>query len=723
VAVISYKVDELDCAEEASVLRRSLAHKDGVLDLDFDLLNARMTVAYDPEIIGPDEILAAVRGTAMTAVPWEERTQAEPESLWRRHGRPAMAAASGLLLAAGFASHWALHGDIVDAVTGGAGRPEHVLPLLSLVLYLGAVVTGAWHVAPRAVMAAVRWRPDMHLLMMVAVAGAMAIGEWFEAATVSFLFAVAQMLEHWSVARARRAIGALMDLSPEVARVLGRDSGRILESPVAEVPVGAVIVVRPGEKVPLDGTILTGQTTVNQAPITGESRLVAKGPADQVFAGTINERGTIHFEATRPAGDTTLARIIHLVQESQSRRAPSEQWIEKFARYYTPVMMALALVVVALPPLLAGGQWSEWLYRGLVLLVIACPCALVISTPVSVVSGLTSAMRNGILIKGGMYLEDVGRLRAIAMDKTGTLTYGRPEVQEVVPLDGHTPAELLERAAAIEADSVHPLADAVVRRAIADGVKVRRAKQFRPLKGKGAEGQLDGRHYWIGSHRLMHERGRETPEAHQRAIELEDAGHSAIAVGSEGHVCGLLSVADGVRDGAPEAIRALKRLGVREVLMLTGDNEQTARSVAEVTGVDEYRAGLLPEDKVEAVRELVAEHGRVAMVGDGVNDAPAMAVASMGIAMGAIGSDAAIEAADVTLMSDELPKLPWLIAHSRRTLATTKQNVTFALGLKAAFIVLALLGLATLWMAIAADTGASLLVIFNGLRLLRIGRG
>lgn len=712
----------MDCAEEVGALRRVLAHREGVLRLDFDLLNARMTVTYDPNLIAPDDIVSAVSGAGMTAVPWEERARAAPETFWHRHGRLVMAAASGLLLAAGFASHWALHGGVLDALTGGAGRPGHALPVASLLCCLGAVVTGAWYVAPRAVLAAVRWRPDMHLLMTVAVAGAMAIGEWFEAATVSFLFAVALMLEHWSVARARRAIGALIDLSPAVARVAEPAGGRIVERPVAQVPLGSVVVVRPGEKIPLDGTVLTGETTVNQAPITGESRPVAKGPADEVFAGTINELGTIHFEVTRPADGTALARIIHLVQESQSRRAPSEQWVETFARYYTPAMMALALAVVLLPPLAAGGQWSEWLYRGLVLLVVACPCALVISTPVSVVSGLTSAMRNGILIKGGMYLEAVGRLRAIAMDKTGTLTYGRPEVQQVVPLEDHTPAELLERAAAIEVDSLHPLADAVVRRATADGVRVRRGRRFTSLKGKGAEASIDGRRYWIGSHRMMHERGRETPQAHRKALELEDAGHSVIAVGSEGHVCGLLSVADGVREGAADVVRALKRLGLRKILVLTGDNEQTAQSVAEATGVDEFRAGLLPEDKVEAVRQLVAEYGRVAMVGDGVNDAPAMAAASVGIAMGAIGSDAAIEAADITLMSDELPKLPWLIRHSRRALATIKQNVAFALGLKAAFIVLALLGVATLWMAIAADTGASLLVTFNGLRLLRIGK-
>jgi Cd2+/Zn2+-exporting ATPase len=393
--------------------------------------------------------------------------------------------------------------------------------------------------------------------------------------------------------------------------------------------------------------------------------------------------------------------------------------VERFARYYTPLMIALAAAVVLLPPLLAGGHWSTWFYRGLVLLVIACPCALVISTPVSIVSGLTCAMRNGVLIKGGAFLEAVGRLKAIALDKTGTVTTGRPEVQQIVPFDGHTGAELLALAAAIEADSVHPLAEAVLRKATAEGVEVRRADSFQLLSGWGAEATVDGRPYWIGSHRLMDERGQETGQIHEMALALEDAGHSVVAIGSDDHVCGLLSFADGVRPGAGRTVQEIKQLGVRRIVMLTGDNEPTARAVAEATGIEEFRAELLPAEKVEVVQSLVSTVGHTAMVGDGVNDAPAMASAHIGIAMGAIGSDAAIETADITLMSDDLPRLPWLIRHSRRTLSIIRQNVVLALGIKAAFILLALAGLATLWMAIAADMGASLLVIFNGLRLLR----
>jgi Cd2+/Zn2+-exporting ATPase len=496
--------------------------------------------------------------------------------------------------------------------------------------------------------------------------------------------------------------------------------GEILEKRVAEVPVGVTVLVRPGEKIPLDGQVTKGSSTVNQAPITGESSPVPKAPGDEVYAGTINEDGALEFKATRAANDTTLARIIHLVQEAQSHRAPTEQWVERFARYYTPVMMALAAAIAVMPPMFFSASWMEWIYRGLVILVIACPCALVISTPVSIVSGLAAAAHNGVLIKGGKYLEAAGRLRALALDKTGTLTCGHPEVQQIVPFSGHTRQELLERAAALEAHSEHPLARAILRKADAEGISVGPAENFLAIKGKGAEGLVNGRPYWIGSHRLMDEKG-QPPEIHDKAEELEDAGHSVVALGSGQHICGLLSVADAVRDNAPEVVRAAKDLGIRKVVMLTGDNEETARAVAEVTGVDDFRAKLLPEDKVEAVESLVGEFGQVGMIGDGVNDAPAMAVSTVAIAMGAMGTDAAIETADIALMSDDLSKLPWLMGHSRRTLGIIKQNMIFALGLKFVFIVLTLLGVASLWMAIAADMGASLLVIFNSLRLLGLG--
>lgn len=716
---IQYKVHGLDCSEEVTILEREVGRADGVLNLQCDVVNGRMAVEYDPEVTSPDRIASAVNATGMKAIPWEERITETDQTFWQRRGRLVMTSMCGVLLVAGFISHWLSHGSVLDALAVSE-QESHTFPLVSMLAYVASVVTGGWFVIPRAVSAARHLRPDMNLLMVLAVVGAITIGEWFEAATVAFLFAVSLLLEHWSVERARNAIKSLMDLSPTVARYVCADDEDIHEGPVEQVPVGATVIVRPGEKIPLDGDVTKGTSTVNQAAITGESMPVSKSSGDEVFAGTLNQDGAIEFRVTKPANDTTLARIIHMVEQAQSRRAPSQQWVDKFAQWYTPAMLIFALLVGILPPLVGFGSWVEWTYRGLVILVIACPCALVISTPVSIVSALTAAARNGVLIKGGIFLESAGQLRVLALDKTGTLTYGQPEVQEVVPLNEHTPVELLERAAALELHSEHPLARAVLRKAREEGIEPTPADSYQAIRGKGGEGQIDGQSYWIGSHRMMHEKGAETPEVHQRALELEDAGHTVIAVGNDRHVCGLISIADRVREDSADAVRQLHQAGIRKVVMLTGDNEGTAKAVAEATGVDEYHAQLLPQDKVQAVESLVAEYGHVAMVGDGINDAPALATANLGIAMGGMGTDAAIETADIALMSDDLTKIAWLIRHARRTLFNIKTNITFALGLKFLFIILAVFGLASLWMAIAADTGATLLVVFNSLRLLRL---
>ncbi|WP_225071120.1 heavy metal translocating P-type ATPase [Desulfuromonas sp. CSMB_57] len=716
---IEYRVLGLDCSEEVAILRREVGGKPGIIDLEFDVINGRMSVEFDPDAISAPEIAAAVNGTGMKASPWELRHAPAEGPFWERHGRLVMTSASGGLLLAAFITHWVLHGSLLDAFAG-VHPGEHVLPRPVVLLYLGAVVCGAWYVFPKALQAARRLRPDMNFLMIVAVIGAILIGELFEAATVSFLFALSLLLEHWSVERARNAIGALLDLTPPTARYFCGGHGGYHEKPVAEVPLGAIVQVRPGEKIPLDGEIVKGTSAVNQAPITGESMPVFKQPGDEVYAGTINQEGVLEFRTTRAANDTTLARIIHMVESAQSRRARSQQWVDRFSIYYTPSMIGLAIATTLLLPLLTAASWSEGIYRGLVILVIACPCALVISTPVSIVSALTASARNGVLIKGGLYLEAAGRLRVLAMDKTGTLTQGQPEVQVMVPLNGHTEAELLARAAALEATSEHPLARAILRRAREAGLEVVPAEHFQALPGKGGEGSIDGRTFWIGSHRLMHEKGQETPEIHARAEQLEDAGHTVIALGNDRHVCGLISIADRLRANVPEILAKVRQAGVGQVVMLTGDNEGTARAIAAQAGVDEYRCELLPEDKVEAIGRLVREHQHVAMVGDGVNDAPAMAAATFGIAMGAMGTDAALETADVALMADDLGKLPWLIRHSHRTLRNIQQNIGFALGLKLLFIILTMFGLATLWMAIAADTGVTLLVVFNSLRLLNI---
>jgi len=721
---VVFKIQGMDCAEEVATLRKAVGPVVGGADhLSCDILNGTMTVFLPEELDNADTIVHAVRRTGMHASLCQDAAPLADDHVegtrWQRWARPSLCLLSALCLLSGVGWHALSQKNWLVALAGGTASGASTLPFASQLLYLGAIVSGAWYVVPKALYAARSLRPDMYVLMLVAVCGAMALGEWCEAATVAFLFALALLLESWSVGRARLAIRALMDLAPHTARCVHPDDGRVMEQRVDTVSIGTVVLVRPGEKIPLDGTVTHGSTMVQQAPLTGEAVPVPKTVGDDVFAGTINGDGAFTFRTTKPASDTTLAHIVHLVAEAKSRRAPREQWVERFARVYTPTMMVLACLLAALPPLLGGGAWSPWVYDALVLLVIACPCALVLSTPVSVVAGLTAAARAGVLIKGGASLEAPARLRAIAFDKTGTLTYGQPTVQAVIPLNGHTIQELLTCAAALEAHSAHPLARAILQKAASLGLTTPPAEHFTALQGRGAEAVIQGKRFWIGSHRLMEDLGVEDAAFHELATSLEDAGHSLVAISTEEHICGLISVADGVRAVAAEAVRALKRLGIAAVVMLTGDNQGTAQAVAAALGVDQVRAELLPADKVKVIEELRHTYGDIAMVGDGVNDAPAMAAATLGIAMGGIGTAAAMETADITLMSDDLTRLAWLVSHARRTLRVIKQNICCALGLKLVFIILAVAGVATLWMAIAADMGASLLVIFNGLRLMK----
>ena len=711
-----FTIRGLDCAEEVAVLKRELGPLVGGENrLAFDILNARMIVNAGSDEIPAEKIIEAVARTGMTAKPWrDEKSALADESFWERNRRTALTAASGGLLLAGVVTHAGLSGARSAFLEEGSAHP----PVAVIVFYVLSIVAGVWTVLPKAWIALKRLRPDMNLLMVVAVVGAVAIGQWLEAATVAFFFALSLALEAWSVGRARQAVEALMALTPPEARFLHPDGREEMVSP-DRVPVGGRFRVRPGDRVPLDGRVVDGAGSVDQSPITGESIPVSKSPGDEVFAGTINGDGSLTVESTKLVSDTTLARITRMVGEAQSRRAPSERWVETFARYYTPSVMAFALAVLLVPPLFFGGVWGEWLYRSLVLLVIACPCALVISTPVSIVAALAAAAKNGVLIKGGVFVEAPARLKAIAMDKTGTLTLGKPEVVEVVPMNGHTEEELLERAAALEGQSTHPLARAILAYAKTKEVVVPSADDFRILPGKGAVGRVRGTEYWLGSHRYLEERGQETPDVHDRLEALSVAGRAVVVVGNDRHVCGFIALADTVRPEAKQAIVDLRAAGVAHIVMLTGDNRGTAATIAKETGVDEVFAELLPGDKVAKVEELVARYGTVAMIGDGVNDAPAMGRATVALAMGAIGTDAAIETADIALMSDDLSKLPWLIRHSRRALAIIRQNIMFTLGVKAVFVVLTLLNYSSMWAAVAADSGATLLVVFNALRLLR----
>ncbi len=659
----AFHVAGMDCAEEIATLRREVGPVvGGEAQLGFDLLRGRMTVAADVRAVSDAVIVAAARKAGLAAEPWrEEGDDGSNERLRRR--RLTSTIASGAATLAGFLLHAALAGGFAAAVGREGLGGGHAVPLAAKLAYGVAVLAGLVTVAPKAWLALRRLRPDMNLLMTIAVAGAIGIGEWFEAATVAFLFALSLALEAWSVGRARRAIAKLLDLAPPSAHLLVAGVERDVNP--SEIPVGARVVVRPGERIPLDGRVVAGRSSVNQAPITGESRAVEKQPGDEVFAGTINGSGALEIETTAAAEATMLAKILRLVEEAQARRSPSERWVDRFAAIYTPCVFVIAFALAIGPPLLAGADWSAWGYRALVLLVIGCPCALVVSTPVAVVAGLAAAARHGVLLKGGAFLEAPARLRAFAFDKTGTLTHGRPRVLEVVPLSGHDEREVLERLAALEARSEHPLAAAIRDYAAARGISAPPAGHYRAFEGKGAEGLVSGRMFWVGSHRYLEERGQETPEVHARLEAMSQAGRTAVVLGNESHVCGLVAVADGVRSEARAALAELRRLGVETTVMLTGDNRGTAEAIGRETGVTEVRAELLPDEKVAAIEELVERYGRVAMVGDGINDAPALARSSLGIAMGGAGSDAAIETADVALLSDDLTRLPWLVRHSR----------------------------------------------------------
>ncbi|WP_158453585.1 heavy metal translocating P-type ATPase [Rhodopirellula europaea] len=702
------KILGMDCAEEVALIKRELVPLLGGDErLGFDLLNGRLTVDLDGVDVTSGDVLAAIERTGLRAETWENAQQSpDNQSFWASHQRAIMTAISGAFGGIGLVIHL-LSGGFDEAVATPA-----------IVCYLIGILAGLYLVLPKAWRALVTLRPDMNLLMSIAVVGAIAIGEWFEGAAVAFLFSLSLLLESWSIGRARRAIASLMDLTPPVAHLRG-DSGEVRDVVPAEVPVGSTLMIRPGEKIPLDGEVIVGNSDVNQAPITGESVPVEKLVGSKLFAGTINGDGLLEMRSTKAAEDTTLARIIQMVGDAGSKRAPSEKWVEKFAAVYTPVVMAVALSMLLIPTLLLGQPWSVWIYRSLVLLVIACPCALVISTPVSVVASLAAAARNGVLVKGGVFIELPGKLVAIAMDKTGTLTKGAPEVIDVVPMNGHDEEELLTRAGALELNSNHPLARAIVDETKKRGMTIPPAESFETIQGKGATGVIDGKTYWLGSHRYLEQRGQETLEVRQQLEAMQEAGQTVVVIGNDEHVCGFITLADAIRDETREAIKTLHQVGIKRIVMLTGDNEGTAKAIGKESGIDEVHAELLPEDKVAEVEELVSRYEHVAMIGDGVNDAPALARASLGLAMGAAGSDAAIETADIALMSDDLSKLPWLIEHSRRTLSVIRQNIWFSLAIKALFVVLTLAGVASLWAAIAADMGASLLVIANGLRLLR----
>jgi Cd2+/Zn2+-exporting ATPase len=644
---------------------------------------------------------------------------AERESIWRSR-EAKLTALSGVVLLAGLAL-WLLKLDPVLMSLGG--RP--VTP--TVLLYLLAAGLGAWSFLGgglRKLFLLLRLKLRLtelgiDSLMSLAILGAVAIGEYVEAASLAFLFSLAELLERYAVERARGSLRELMKLAPTTARV--RRDGREVEVPVEEVAVGEIVLVRPGDRVPLDGEVVSGQSAVDQAPITGESVPVEKGPGDPVFAGTINQEGYLEIKVTKRSSDTTLAKIIHLIEEAEEQRAPIERFVDRFARYYTPTVVMTAVGVAAVPPLVFSAPFADWFVRALALLVIACPCAMLISTPVSVVSAITAAARQGVLIKGGAYLEEIGQIKAIALDKTGTLTAGELIVTDVVPLNSHSAEEVLVIAAALEARSQHPIAQAIVRHYEQQngGVPPDHADvaEFESITGKGVRARLNGQRYAVGKPELFaHTDLKRLPQLAQ----LEAQAKTVVAVGTESELMGLIAVADRVRPEAAQAVRELKRLGL-EVVMITGDNEGTARAVAKQLGIEHYHAEVLPDGKVHEIQHLVEEYEHVAMVGDGVNDAPALAAATVGIAMGAAGTDTALETADIALMGDDLTKLPYLIELSRTARRVIRQNVGSAIAVKLALGLGVFPGWVTLVVAVlVGDMGMSLAVTGNAMRLARV---
>ena len=691
------RIMQMDCPTEEALLRKKLGNMAGVLGMEFNLMQRVLTVTHDPQVIAP--ILAAVRSLGFTPeMAGDASADAEPA---REPAKPWWPLAlAGAAAVGAEVVHW-------------VGLPAWIAAVLALAAVLACGITTykkGW-VAIR------NGNLNINALMSIAVTGAFVLGQWPEAAMVMVLFTIAELIEAKSLDRARHAIEGLMQLAPERATVLQGD-GAWQEVAAKSVAVNARVRIKPGERIALDGKIISGRSSVNQAPITGESLPVDKAQGDAVFAGTINESGAFEYLVTAAANNSALARIIHAVEQAQGARAPTQRFVDRFAQVYTPVVFAMAVAVAVFPPLLMGADWFAWVYKALVLLVIACPCALVISTPVTIVSGLAAAARHGILVKGGVYLEAGRKLAWLAFDKTGTLTNGKPVQTDFAVMNGWRELDVRSLAASLASRSDHPVSRALAQAAQRDGIVLRDVTEFEALPGRGTQGIIDGKRYHLGNHRLIHEQGRCSDELEARLSALEAQGKTVIFLTDAQIVLGMFAVADTVKDSSRQAIAELHALGIKTV-MLTGDNAHTARAIAAQVGIDEARGDLLPEDKLQAIESLTGKEGLVGMVGDGINDAPALARADIGFAMGAAGTGTAIETADVALMDDDLRKLPRFIRLSRRTHAVLVQNIALALGIKAVFLVLTLTGSGTMWMAVFADVGASLLVVGNGLRLLR----
>jgi len=707
----TFSLEGLDCPDCALKLQKMISKLDGVHEVLVNFPTTSMTVKHESDSINRSAIMAIVEEAGYKATLAKEKTSLKSTPFFSTKNKKLLSSIlSGCFIILAVAAH--LFKNIIPFPPLLIGR-YHITP--AHILYLCAIFSGGYYVAKSGYHSLLAKTFDMNFLMSVAVVGALGIGEFVEAAIVVFLFSLGNTLQSYTMDKARNAIRLLMELVPKEAHL--KRGGSLIRVPVSELKINDTIVVKPGEKVSIDGTIISGSSTIDESPITGESQPVDKMPGDRVYAGSINGFGSLEVKLEKLAEDSTLSRIIHLVEEAQAQKAPSQNFVDSFSKIYTPLIITVAILISIIPPLFLSLPFTDWFYKGLMLLVISCPCALVISTPVSIVSAITCASRKGLLIKGGAYLEEMGSIKAIAFDKTGTLTRSQFEVTDIVPIDESNKNDILQIAASLEMKSEHPLAKTILKRAAQEKVPLKEPMDVSIYPGKGLKGTLDGQSAYIGNLKFFREQ--EIPiTIYEREIQrLENEGKTSIIIFSN-NIKGIIALADVLRKEARRCIEALKKEGIKYMVMLTGDNERVAASISKSLKIDGFQATMLPEEKVDAVKKFQLKYGKVAMVGDGINDAPALAASNVGIAMGAAGSDTALETADIALMSDDLLKLPFLVHLSRKTLSTIKTNIGLSIMVKVAFISLVFLGMANLWLAVAADMGTSLLVILYGMRLI-----
>lgn len=690
-----YFIEGMDCGSCALTIENHLNKLSTVQHVQVNFSTGKMKIEHENS---PEDIINEVAKAGFKALLITNNKQKTSSTRFTNQNGAVIF--SGILIALGF----------IGSYTG-------ISPYLTIAMYaIAMIISGSKPV--KSAYYAIRSRSlDMNVLMSAAAIGAAFLGEWLEGATVVWLFALGLNLQNRAIEKTRKSIRGLMELTPSEAWVKVGDE--LIKKPVEKIAIYDVIIVKPGDRIPLDGDVIEGESSVNQAAITGESIPVDKEKGSFVYAGSLNEHGSLSIRVTKLIEDTMISKIIHLVEEAQEQKAPTEAFIDKFARIYTPVVFVLALVVMLVPPLFGFGTWDEWIYKGLTLLVIACPCALVISTPVAIVSALGNAAKNGVLIKGGTFLENAGTINAIAFDKTGTLTEGKPKVTDVVVYND-SEETMLSIARTLEEYSTHPIAKTIVDYAKGKGIQAKSGSEFKNRAGKGIQATIGNVHYFAGNKKFFEEVDAPIDNHLEEILRLQDEGKTIIIIGTAEKILGVICVSDTIRKATKVAIANLEKIGVEQVVMLTGDNEGTAKAIALEAGVNRYFSELLPEEKVDAIKKMQEEGYRVAMVGDGINDAPALATANIGIAMGGAGTDTAMETADIVLMADNLEKLPHTIKLSRKALSIIKQNIWFSLIIKVVALLLIIPGWLTLWVAVLSDTGAALIVILNALRLLKV---